>query len=62
MTRQPKLATVGDRIRGCIAIALCIGSFTAANYATDQRWLGVFMICGFFYMLTSIAIVFKNFD
>lgn len=53
-------ASPGDKVRGCIAIALTIASWTLANYATNQQWLATFMIAGFLYFLTSIAIVFKD--
>lgn len=60
LKKNPEGATRADKVRGCIAIALTIACFTGANYTTDQQWLGTFMIAGFFYMLTSIAIVFKD--
>lgn len=53
-------ATPGDKVRGCIAIALTITCFSLANYTTDQQMLATYMIAGFFYFLTSIAIVFKD--
>ena len=56
------LASVADRIRGCIAIALTIGSFTGANYAQNNQWLAFFMILGFLSMITTIGIVFKEMD
>lgn len=61
--RNPSgLASVGDRIRGCIAIAFCIGGFTGANYSENNQWLAFFMIVGFMSMLTAIGIVFKEQD
>ena len=55
-------ATVGDKIRGVIAIALTITCFSVAANTTDQQWQAACMVAGFLYMLTSIAIVFKDMD
>lgn len=54
------LASVSDRIRGCIAIVCTIGSFTCANYAENNQWLAFFMIFGFLSMITALGIVFKE--
>lgn len=55
------LADRGDKIRGLIAVALCIGSFTAANYSFhDQQQLVFFMITGLMNMLVALGIVFKE--
>jgi hypothetical protein len=54
------LATVGDRVRGCIAMVITIASFTCANYAVDNQWLAFFMINAFLNMLVTIGIVFKE--
>lgn len=60
--RKEKLATVPDKIRGCIAIALTITCFSIGANATDQRWQAVSMIAGMLYFVTSLAIVFKDVD
>jgi len=60
--RKQKLATVGDRIRGCIAIALTITCFSIGANATDQQFQIPAMIAGILYFCTSIAIVFKDMD
>ncbi len=60
--RQVKLASVPDRIRGCIAIALTVTCLSIGANATDQRWQAVSMIAGMLYFVTSIAIVFKDVD
>ncbi len=57
---KPKLATRDDKIRGCISIALWIGCWTFAFYQVDQKWLIPAMFAGFMYMLTSLAVVFKD--
>lgn len=57
------LASVGDRIRGCISLAICIGSFTAANYSFhSQQWMAFFMITGFLNMLVTLGIMFKDME
>jgi len=62
MEKKPKLASVADKIRGCIAIALTISCRTYGANATDQRWQAVAMIAGLLYFVTSLAIVFKDVD
>lgn len=54
------LATRDDKIRGCISLALCIGSFTFAYWQTDQQLMGGGIAAGFLYMLTTLAIVTKD--
>lgn len=54
------LASVSDRVRGCITMVLTIASFTCANYAVDNQWLAFFMINGFLNMLVTLGIVFKE--
>lgn len=56
------LASVGDRIRGCIALVFCIGGFTVAYNAPDTQWQAFGMIVGFLSMLTTLGIVFKDMD
>lgn len=59
--RNPNgLASRGDKVRGCIALALCIGSYVAAYHATDNQWLAFFMVNAFLNMLVAIGIVFKE--
>lgn len=55
-----KLATRDDKIRGLISIALWFGCWTFAYFQVDQHYLIPAMFAGFMYMLTSIAIVFKD--
>jgi hypothetical protein len=62
MARKPKIASVADRVRGCISIVLTITCLSVAANATDQRWQAVFMIAGILYLLSTIAIVFKDMD
>lgn len=57
-----KVASVADRVRGCIAIALTITCLSMGANATDQRWQAVYMIAGMLYFVTSLAIVFKDMD
>lgn len=56
------LASVGDRIRGCISVVICISSLTCANYSTDNQWLAFFMLTGMLNMLVTIGIMFKDMD
>ncbi len=57
-----KISSVADRIRGGIAAVLTLTTFTLANYATDQRWQAVFMICGLLYFMTLLYYMFKDVD
>lgn len=57
-----KISSVADRIRGGIAAVLTLTTFTLANYATDQRWQAVFMICGLLYFMTLLYYMFKDMD
>ncbi len=56
------LASVGDRIRGVIALVFCIGGFTCAYHATDAQFEMFFMLVGGLSMLTVLGIMFKDFD
>lgn len=56
------LASVADRVRGLIALVLCIGSFTGANYAQNVQWQIFFMIVGILSMCLTVGIVFKDMD
>jgi len=56
------LASVADRVRGCISLVFCIGGFTVAYNAPDTQWQAFGMIVGFLCMLTTLAIMFKDFD
>lgn len=53
-------ATRDDKIRGCISLVLCIGSYTFAYHQTDQAMVAAGMVAGFLYMLTTIGIVTKD--
>lgn len=57
-----KIASVADRVRGCIAIALTITCFSIAYNAADQQVQIPCMIAGILYFCTSLAIVFKDMD
>ncbi|MDZ4833946.1 MAG: hypothetical protein SGJ27_09220 [Candidatus Melainabacteria bacterium] len=54
------LASISDRVRGCITLVITIASLTAANYAVDNQWLAFFMINGMLNFLVTIGIVFKE--
>lgn len=56
------VASVGDRIRGCIALACCIGGFVGGYHAENVQWQAFFMIVGFLCMITAIGIIFKEAD
>jgi hypothetical protein len=59
---DPKVATIPERIRGAISMALTITCMSVSCNATDQRWQIVFLIAGMLYFLTTIAIVFDRMD
>ena len=54
------LASISDRVRGCITLVITIASLTAANYAVDNQWLAFFMINGMLNFLVTNGIVFKE--
>ena len=56
------LATIPDRIRGCIAIFLCIASLTWGCNTDDRQWQVSCIIAGIFYMMTALVIVFEKYD
>jgi len=56
------LASIPDRIRGCISLVVCITSFTCANYSTDNQWVTFFMIMGVLNMCVTLGIMFKDQD
>lgn len=58
--KTQKLATRDDKIRGLISIALMLAGYTFAFWQTDQKYMIPGLICGFGYMLSTIAIVFKD--
>lgn len=62
MSRKPKLASVADRVRGCIAIALTVTSISIATNTNDTRTQGICIIAFILYFCTSLAIVFENAD
>jgi hypothetical protein len=57
-----KVASIPDRIRGSIALVLTLSAFTWADWTNDRQWQMTCMVAGFFYMLTTIAYVFKDVD
>lgn len=56
------VASIPERIRGCIAIALTIACFSFGANVTNQAWQAGFIVSGMLYMLTALAIVFDKYD
>lgn len=56
------IASRGDKIRGLIALACCIGGFAGGYNAENVQWQAFFMIVGFLCLLTTVGIIFKEAD
>ena len=57
-----KLATVGDRVRGCIAFALTIACVTGACNTDSRQWQASFLFGMVLYLCTGLAIVGESMD
>ncbi|MBX9688680.1 MAG: hypothetical protein K2X27_18370 [Candidatus Obscuribacterales bacterium] len=58
-----KIATVDERIRGAIAMALTIGTLGwASQHPGEPRLQIAGIIAGLLYLMTTITIVFKDVD
>lgn len=62
MPRQQKVASIPDRIRGGICFVLTIATLSAGANATDKQWQLTFVVSGILYMMTTLAMVFKDVD
>ncbi|MBU6455045.1 MAG: hypothetical protein KGS72_24960 [Cyanobacteria bacterium REEB67] len=58
--KAPTPPTTAERIRGCTAMFLLLASFTLAANTHDSQLQLSGIVAGFLYMLTTIAIVFKD--
>jgi hypothetical protein len=58
--KAPTPPTTEERIRGITAIVLTIACFAFADNTHDSQLQLSGIVAGFFFMLTTIAIVFKD--
>ena len=51
-----------ERFRGVTSAVLMLASFVGGFMMTDEKWVAAFVIAGFLYLLTTVAIVFEKVD